>query len=117
MTYRWKIILFAHQSGKSPVVDFIYRAETRLQTKIRNSFQLLMEFGTRLGPPHTKKLKGNGLWELRILGAESCRILYSQIEAKTFIILNIFQKKQLKTPRNEVETAQKRLLLYLKMNS
>jgi len=66
-------------------------------------------FGIRLGLPHVKKLTGTQLWELRILGSDSLRVLYIAMTGKTFVLLHGFKKKKDKTPPKEIKIAEGRL--------
>ena len=109
MNEQWKILLYTTPQGDSPVKAFISGLELKTQAKIRNTIHLLQDFGTRLGPPHIKKLTGTQLWELRILGADSIRVLYIAISGKTFLLLHGFMKKRNKIPKNEITIAQGRL--------
>ncbi len=60
--------------------------------------------------PHVKKLTGTELWELRILGSDSVRVLYVAMTGKTFVLLHGFKKKKDKTPPKEIKTAESRLV-------
>ena len=70
---------------------------------------MLREFGIRLGLPHVKKLTGTDLWELRILGSDSVKVLYVAMAGKTFVLLHGFKKKRYKTPPKEIKIANNRL--------
>ncbi|MDP3758623.1 MAG: type II toxin-antitoxin system RelE/ParE family toxin, partial [Candidatus Daviesbacteria bacterium] len=73
---------------------------------------LVQEFGIHLGSPHAKKLTGTDLWELRIVGGDSVRVLYVATAGKTFVLLHGFKKKKNKTPPKEIRIAEERLLEY-----
>lgn len=109
MEEQWKILLYRTQQRDSPVKDFVDALELKAQTKVRNTINLLKDFGTRLGSPHIKKLSGTELWELRILGSDSIRVLYIAITGKTFLLLHGFKKKKDKTPLKEIKIAKERL--------
>lgn len=109
MEESWKIFLYRTAKEDSPVKEFIDSLEIKSQSKVRNTIQLLRNFGTRLGPPHTKKLTGTELWELRILGADNIRVLYVAIMDKTFLLLHGFKKKKDKTPQKDIKMAVSRL--------
>lgn len=83
--------------------------EIKAQSKVHDTINLLREFGIRLGVPHFKKLTGRELWEMRILGSDSIRILYITMTGKTFLLLHGFKKKQNKTPSKEIRIAEERL--------
>ena len=66
----------------------------------------------RLGGSHAKKLTGTDLWELRILGSDSIRVLYMAVEQKSFLLLHGFKKKTFTTPKKELKLAIDRLKDY-----
>lgn len=109
MEEKWKIMLYKTPQGDAPVKEFIDSLELKAQSKVRNTINLLRDFGTKLGSPHIKKLTGTQLWELRILGSDSIRILYIAITGKTFLLLHGFKKKKDKTPLKEIRMAEDRL--------
>lgn len=98
MKQHWQIVIYKSPSGNYPVKDFIGNLELKGHSKVNDSIKLLREFGTSLGPPHVKKLAGTALWELRILGGDSLRIIYIAFQVKTFLLLHGFKKKTTKTP-------------------
>lgn len=109
MEEQWKILLYQTLQGDSPVKEFIDSLEQRAQAKVYDAINLLRDFGIRLGLPHVKKVVGTEMWELRILGADSIRVLYIAITGKTFLILHGFKKKKDKTPPKEIRIAEERL--------
>lgn len=109
MEEQWKVILYRTSSGDYPVREFIDGLEIKAQSKVEDSIKLLQEFGIRLGLPHVKKLTGTELWELRILGSDSLRVLYITMTGKTFVLLHGFKKKKDKTPPKEIKIAEGRL--------
>ena len=77
--------------------------------KILLLINLLSERGTFLPFEATKHLKGD-IWELRPGGN---RILYFFFKNKTFVLLHMFKKKTQKTPKQEIEKAEKEMKDYL----
>ncbi|MCM1513337.1 MAG: type II toxin-antitoxin system RelE/ParE family toxin [Oxalobacter formigenes] len=66
-------------------------------------------FGGNLGGQHTKAF-GNGLFELRIKGAEGIgRVFYCTVIGKNIFMLHSFIKKTQKTPQKELEIAISRM--------
>lgn len=112
MDDKWKIELYKTTNNKSPIDDFVDNLDVKVQNKIIEVFSLLKEFGTNLGMPHSKKLTGTPLWELRILGGDNIRIFYIAKTGKTFLLLHGFLKKKQKTDRKEIRIALDRLLDY-----
>jgi len=109
MEEQWKILLYTTPQGNKPVNEFIHSLELKAQTKVYNALELLKSYGVSVGSPHIKKLTGTELWELRILGSDSIRILYIAITGKTFLLLHGFKKKKDKTPPKEIRIAEDRL--------
>ena len=109
MSQNWAIIYYETPQGNSPIYEFIQSLDVRIQNKIAEVLDLLKEFGTLVGPPHSKKVTGTPLWELRILGSDNIRIFYVAIINRKFLLLHGFQKKKQKTDAKEVRTAVGRL--------
>lgn len=110
---KWEIVYYQTPGqNSSPIYDFIESLNAKAKSKIVNTIDLLGEYGTKLGSPHAKKLAGTDLWELRILGQDSIRILYIAIVDKTFLLLHGFIKKKQKTDKREINTALVRLKEY-----
>ena len=112
MEEKWEILLYRSPNGNFPVQDFIHSLAYKAQAKVRNVIKLLAEFGIRLGHPHVKKLTGTDLWEFRILGRDSVRVLYVAVTGKKFVLLHGFKKKRQETPPKEIKIAEDRLAEY-----
>ena len=112
MDSKWKVQVYESPSGDKPVEEFIKSLDEKAQLKISRTLDLLEEFGLEGAFPHFKKLAGTSLWELRILGSDSIRILYITITGKIFLLLHGFKKKSQKAPPKEIVTAQRRLNEY-----
>jgi phage-related protein len=70
---------------------------------------LMMEFGSNLGLPHTKLIEG-GLFELRVKGKEGIvRVFFCTKVGKKIIMLHSFVKKSQKTPKKEIKKARIRM--------
>ena len=69
----------------------------------------MLALGPNLGEPHTKAF-GDGLFELRLKGAEGiARVFYCTLVGRRIVVLHSFVKKSQKTPRHELEIAERRL--------
>lgn len=99
----WIIEFYVDARGISPVLQFVESLSERDQTKVARVLALLREFGPLLGMPHARPV-GN-LWELR---AGPGRIFYFACTGRRFVLLHAYRKKGQKTPRREIETAQRR---------
>ncbi len=70
---------------------------------------LMAEFGSNLGMPHTKAIEG-GLFELRVKGKEGiARVFYCVKVGKRIVMLHVFVKKTQKTPKKELKLAIQRM--------
>ena len=66
---------------------------------------LMLEFGSNLGLPHTKAIE-NGLFELRIKSKEGiARVFFCTKVGRKIIMLHSFVKKSQKTPKKEIKIA------------
>jgi phage-related protein len=116
MNNKWKIIHYSNIQGKQPVFDFIQSLDPKTKSKMINLVDLLEEYGLQIGLPHSKKLTGTKLWELRILNPTNVRIFYIAIVNKKFLLLHGFIKKKQRTDNREIKLAEDRLNDYLNRN-
>lgn len=70
------------------------------------------EYGLQGITPHSKKLIGTPLWEIRILGSDNVRVLFVTLVERQILLLHAFQKKRQKTPPKEISIALSRLTEY-----
>jgi phage-related protein len=69
----------------------------------------MQAIGPNLGEPHTKAM-GDGLFELRLKGAEGiARVFYCTLIGKRIVMLHSFVKKTDRTPKRELGVAHNRL--------
>ncbi len=69
----------------------------------------MIALGPNLGEPHTKAM-GDGLFELRMKGAEGiARVFYCTFVGRRIVLLHSFVKKTQKTPTGELSVAVKRM--------
>lgn len=117
----YEIIFYEDKNGHSNVMDFIKKLskdaekskESRINlNKIIVYLDLLAEMGTRVGEPVVKHLEGQ-IWELRPLRN---RILFVYYKDNNYLILHYFIKKTQKTPRREIEQAERNLQDFLERN-
>ena len=114
----YNIEFYEKADGTSDVWDFLedLRAkaasskDARIQLKqLQLHIQLLADNGTRLPSNITKHLL-NDIWELR---PSNNRVLYFYRKEDTFVLLHHFRKKTQKTPKAELEKAQREIKDYL----
>jgi phage-related protein len=77
----------------------------------------MVALGPNLGEPHTKAF-GDGLFELRLKGAEGiARVFFCTLVGRRIVMLHSFVKKSNKTPPRELEIAESRLKEFKHANS
>ena len=86
---------------------FIETLEKSTQSKWLRHLNLLEQYGKLLGMPHVRYMFG-GMLELRIRGLQEIRAFFIFKDDQA-IIIHAFIKKTQKTPKRELDTAQKRL--------
>ena len=106
------IYFYRDRHGTRPIAAYI--AELAAKTdkdsriklkKIQDYMNILQQYGMSAGEPYMKHLEGS-IWELRPLRD---RILFATWYKNGFILLHHFMKKTQKTPRSEIEKAQREL--------
>ncbi len=96
----WSIEYYNHEPGEE-----ILSLPTGLLARYLRLADLMLEFGSNLGMPHTRSV-GEGLAELRVKGKEGiARVFYCTLTGKRIVMLHIFIKKSNKTPKKEIEKA------------
>jgi len=69
----------------------------------------MIALGPNIGEPHTKAC-GDGLFELRLKGAEGvARVFFCTLVGKRIVMLHSFIKKSERTPTREREVAETRM--------
>jgi phage-related protein len=103
------INFFRTQSGECPVEKFLDTLTPKQAQKVTWVMQLIEELA-RIPEQYFKKLVNtDGIWEIRIqLGSNIFRILGFFNDKNNFIATNGFQKKTQKTPKDEIQLAEKR---------
>jgi phage-related protein len=104
----WKVLYYTSESHDNPVQLFLDNLESREQSKILRILQYIREYGLISVLPHVKKLSGLSLWEIRVLGRDSIRVLYVVPTELTVLVLHGFRKKTQKTPKKEIRMALER---------
>lgn len=104
----WQIDYYISSSNDNPVKNFL-DGYPIAKAKAFRIFQYIKEYGLTAAIPHIKKLTGTPLWEIRILGGDSVRILYITRQEKKILLLHAFVKKTNKTPSKEINVALSRI--------
>ncbi|MFM7026348.1 MAG: type II toxin-antitoxin system RelE/ParE family toxin [Limnohabitans sp.] len=91
------------------VQELIFELPDTLAARYVVLTRRMQAIGPNLGQPHTKVM-GDGLFELRLKGAEGiARVFYCTLIGKRIVMLHSFVKKTDRTPKRELEVAQSRL--------
>lgn len=101
-------IYYYRTNNKEPIKEFLDSIEKQTKEKVFRIFEHIEEYGIRAPIPNLKKLTGTELWEIRILGKQSIRIIYLLIKNDDILVLHGFVKKTQKTPMKELNIAIKR---------
>ncbi|MBI4038537.1 type II toxin-antitoxin system RelE/ParE family toxin [Candidatus Daviesbacteria bacterium] len=101
---KWKVLYYISPSGDNLVRNFL-DVHLKVKVKALRIFSNIEEYGLTAVIPHIKKLTGTPLWEIRILGEDSVRILYVTRRKKQVVLLHAFVKKKDKTPKREIDVA------------
>lgn len=112
---KWRVIYYISPSGDNPIKDFL-DGHPSAKVKAFRIFSHIIEYGLTSATPHIKKLAETPLWEIRILGQDSIRILYVTRSEKQVLILHAFEKKKDRTPPKEIKTALGRFAEVLKLD-
>ena len=91
--------------AENPVKDFLESLSKQQKAKVFRIFITIERYGLLAILPHIKKLSGTPLWEIRILGKDSIRIIYVSIEQNIVCVLHGFIKKRQKTSQKDIEIA------------
>lgn len=98
-------ISYYSKSGQEQILDLPDTLAARYVVLTRR----MVALGPNLGEPHTKAF-GDGLFELRLKGAEGiARIFFCALIGKRIVMLHSFIKKSDRTPKRELDVAQTRL--------
>lgn len=116
----WHIILVEDAKEQCPLEDYFESiVDLKLKAKILRDIDLLEEFGTELGLPHSKIIKtarGN-LYELRTKQSSNIsRIFYQFASGNRIILLNGFIKKTNKISKQEIIRAYQLLNIWKESN-
>ncbi|WP_026473245.1 type II toxin-antitoxin system RelE/ParE family toxin [Alkaliflexus imshenetskii] len=93
--------------------EFLIEQPQKVQDKIFKIIEII-EFQQRIPEKYLKHIDGTkGLYEARIkLGSDIWRVFCFFDKGKLVILLNGFQKKTQKTPKSEIEKAEKLMKEY-----
>lgn len=98
---------YSKSDGSEPAKEFIESLEAKMIAKILRVIELLEKNGPLVRLPYSEHL-GDGIFEIRAKqGTDIARVLYFFVVGKRIVLSNGFVKKTQKTPKQEIERAQK----------
>lgn len=102
-----EIEFYDTEDGRCPLQEYLDSLEPKLLAKTLRTIDLLENNGSRLRGPYSEPL-GNGIFELRTKqGSDITRVLYFFFVGNKAVLTNGFTKKTQKTPKSEIELAEK----------
>ena len=104
-----KIQLYKTPSGRSPVEDFIKGLSNKDQGRFSEVFDGVLKHGFDCPRVKFRHLTGK-LWEIKFKGeGGGYRIAYFLVEKDWMVWLHAFKKTTQKTPKNDLDLAEKRM--------
>ena len=106
---QWKIEFYQSPNGNSVVYEWFLGQEAKVKAKFAQIFDLLQDKGISVGMPYVRPIVNTKLYGIRVEQSTNIyRIFYFAYTGRRFILLHGFQKKTQKTPKREIEIAEKR---------
>lgn len=102
-----EVRFFRTTAGNEPVREWL-KSLTREDRKSIGEDIKTAQFGWPIGMPLIRKLE-KGLWEVRTTLEDGIARVIFTVVGNRMILLHGFVKKSQKTPKNDLETARKRL--------
>jgi phage-related protein len=110
----WEIIYYTDEHNVSPVEEFLQGLDLKTQARFDWSIERLRQLNVHAREPLVKHIEGK-IWELRRSSDGNIfRLLYFFYTGRQIVFLHGFAKKTQKTPRREIDTAQRRLDDFIK---
>lgn len=102
-------MFYTTEQGDSPVEAFLQSLDLKTQARFDWSIEQLRRLNTNAREPLVKHIDGK-LWELHRASSDNIyRVMYFFFTGRRIVFLHGFQKKTPKTPRREIEIAEKRM--------
>jgi phage-related protein len=110
----WSIVFYTTEQGGRLVEEFLGSLDLKTKARLLYSINLLKELNVRATEPMVKHIEGK-LWELRrSSNGNIFRVMYFFFTGKRIVFVHGFQKKTQKTPKREIEIAEKRMNDFIK---
>lgn len=109
----WSIVFYTREDGENPVAQFLGGLDQKTQARFIWSLEQLRARNVQAREPLVRHIEGR-LWELRRESNTNIyRLLYVTLPGRRILVVHGFQKKTQRTPRSEIELAQRRLADFL----
>lgn len=113
----FKIDIYCLENGKAPFEEFLNLFDMKTKVRIIKMVDKLSLLGNNIRPPFSKKID-KYIYELRIItGNDISRVLYFFCVDRRIVITHGFVKKTNKTPKEEIEKANKYRNDWLRRNN
>ena len=104
-----RIEFFTTNSHRNPVIDFIENQPKQDQAKILGVLDSIRLLGLESNRAVFRQIEGK-LWEIKIQGRDgSYRLFYAVLDKHTMTIVHGYKKQSQKAPTKEIEIAKKRI--------
>lgn len=101
------IEFYRKSNGEEPITEFLDSLPFKLAAKTKISIDLLRDYGYLLKMPYVEKITDD-IWELRTKESSNItRVFYFFYDKDRAVLTNGFIKKTNKTPKREIEKAEK----------
>lgn len=112
----YKIKFYKNKEGVSELLDSINRIRKKKDKDSRINYEkivliikCLSKYGLDLGMPYIRRINSD-IWEMRPMRN---RILFFAYRNNEFVLLHMFYKETNKTPKKEIEKAEKEMRNYI----
>ena len=108
------IIFYKTENGKSPVEEFLDTLTSKQAQKVTWVLRVIRDLN-QIPQEYFKKLVNTEIWEVRVKSGNNIFRILGFKDGLNFVVLtNGFQKKTQKTPKSEIELAERRMREYKK---
>ena len=108
----WRIVFYVEEDA-SPVRDYLRGLDARTRARFGWLIEQLRVRNVTAREPLVKKLDEK-LWKLRCESQTNIyRLIFSFVTGRQIVLLHGFQKKTQRTPRGEIDLAQRRLQRFI----
>jgi phage-related protein len=109
MKPKWEVVLYSSKDGRDSVLQEIDDFGENDSIKVFKIVELLKKYGHSVLDTHIKHIDEK-IWEIKI---DRYRVLYFLYENQHYILIRAFMKKTQRTPKREIEIAEKRYADYI----